>query len=294
MSHEVNKQEKMAKFILDMRKARNLTQKELADQLGVTDKAVSKWERAVSSPDISLLIPLSKALGVSTGELLSGEKDETERTESLVNAALEYSDKSASLRVQRLREFLFAGISAGFLLAAIVCLICNYAVFGELSWSLLVLVSLIFAWSILAPLFKAEAGRVRKSLLVLSVLIFPYLGILSVLLKAPFLRTMGMCIAAAGLLGVWGIYIVLAHVWSSRKYFALCVIFFLLFAEEYGINRIIDGFMGASAENRAFGYLQDVIMLLLSAFCFGISYYKKEKPGHRTTFTEKSSPLKKI
>ena len=61
-----------------MRKVRNLTQKDLAEKLGVTDKAVSKWERAVSSPDISLLIPLAKALGVSTGELLSGEKMETD------------------------------------------------------------------------------------------------------------------------------------------------------------------------------------------------------------------------
>ena len=76
MERELREQEKMAKFILEMRKARNLTQKELAEQLGVTDKAVSKWERAVSSPDISLLIPLAEVLGVSTGELLGGEKTE--------------------------------------------------------------------------------------------------------------------------------------------------------------------------------------------------------------------------
>ena len=78
MEHELYEQKKMADFILKMRKVRNLTQKDLAEKLGVTDKAVSKWERAVSSPDISLLIPLAKALGVSTGELLSGEKMETD------------------------------------------------------------------------------------------------------------------------------------------------------------------------------------------------------------------------
>ena len=53
MEHELYEQKKMADFILKMRKVRNLTQKDLAEKLGVTDKAVSKWERAVSSPDIS-------------------------------------------------------------------------------------------------------------------------------------------------------------------------------------------------------------------------------------------------
>ena len=76
MGQEENKQEKMAKFISEMRKVKGFTQKDLAGQLGVTDKAVSKWERGISSPDISLLIPLAKALGVSTGELLNGERNE--------------------------------------------------------------------------------------------------------------------------------------------------------------------------------------------------------------------------
>lgn len=281
MEQEENKQKKMAEFIFKMRKVKRYTQKELANQLGVTDKAVSKWERGVSSPDISLLIPLAKALGVSTGELLSGEKLE-EGTEALVNEALRYSDKSAAQRVKRLREILFAGISISFLLAAIICLICNYAVSGELSWSLLVLVSLLTTWGVLAPLFKGETCRIQKSLFVLSVLIFPYLAVLSLLLKVRFLRTMGMCLAAAGLLGIWGIYLVVTRMWSSRKYFAICLICFLIFAEQYGINHIIDAFMGASATNRSFSYLQDIIMLLLSAFCLGVSYYKKEIVRHKS------------
>ena len=86
--------QKFGTFVATLRKEKGITQKELAEQLGVTDKAVSKWERAVSSPDISLLIPLAEVLGVSTGELLGGEKAE-ERTEAMVNEALKYSHKSA-------------------------------------------------------------------------------------------------------------------------------------------------------------------------------------------------------
>ncbi|MBU3806098.1 MAG: helix-turn-helix domain-containing protein [Candidatus Fournierella pullistercoris] len=52
------------------RKAKGLTQKQLADRLSVTDKAVSKWERGLGFPDIKLLEPLSQALDVSILELM--------------------------------------------------------------------------------------------------------------------------------------------------------------------------------------------------------------------------------
>ena len=57
-----------------VREGRRLTQAQLAQQLGVTDKAVSKWETCRGLPDVSLLEPLAKALGVSVPELLSGEQ----------------------------------------------------------------------------------------------------------------------------------------------------------------------------------------------------------------------------
>ena len=65
-------------FISQRRKALSLNQKQLAEKLNVTDKAVSKWETGRSAPDISLLMPLSEALGVSVVEILKGEKIEKE------------------------------------------------------------------------------------------------------------------------------------------------------------------------------------------------------------------------
>lgn len=56
-----------------LREAKGLTQLQLADEIGVTAKAVSKWETAKGLPDISLIEPLSQALGVSVMELMSGE-----------------------------------------------------------------------------------------------------------------------------------------------------------------------------------------------------------------------------
>ena len=59
--------------IKTLRERKNYTQKQLADRLAVSDKTISKWETAKGLPDISLLEPLAKELGVSVTELLSGE-----------------------------------------------------------------------------------------------------------------------------------------------------------------------------------------------------------------------------
>ena len=56
-----------------LREAKGLTQAQLAEQIGVSGKAVSKWETAKGLPDITLIEPLAKALGVSVAELLSGD-----------------------------------------------------------------------------------------------------------------------------------------------------------------------------------------------------------------------------
>lgn len=59
--------------IRQLREGRNLTQAELAEQIGVSSKTVSKWETSKGLPDISLLLPLAQALGISLIELMNGE-----------------------------------------------------------------------------------------------------------------------------------------------------------------------------------------------------------------------------
>lgn len=68
--------EKFGQFIIQLRKEKGLTQKDLAEKLYISDKAVSKWERGLSMPDIALLMPLSQILEVTTTELLIGKRIE--------------------------------------------------------------------------------------------------------------------------------------------------------------------------------------------------------------------------
>lgn len=65
---------KIGKFIAECRKKANLTQMQLAEKLGITDKSVSKWERGVCFPDAMLYEPLCSALGMSINEFFTGHR----------------------------------------------------------------------------------------------------------------------------------------------------------------------------------------------------------------------------
>lgn len=92
----------IGEFIKKQRTVKNLTQKQLAEKLGVTDKAISRWETGKGIPDVSLLIPLSNALDVSVHEILLGEKIEEEKKiekyeETIVNTLTTNKKQISSL-----------------------------------------------------------------------------------------------------------------------------------------------------------------------------------------------------
>ena len=67
-------QVKIGRFIAEQRKARQLTQRQLAGELDISDKTISKWETGKGLPEISLMLPLCQALHITVNDLLSGEK----------------------------------------------------------------------------------------------------------------------------------------------------------------------------------------------------------------------------
>lgn len=106
--------ERFGAFVAQLRKEQRLTQKELADRLNVTDKAVSKWETGKGFPDVKLLEPLAQALGVSLVELMQGKRQEAEtltvaEAGAVVSQAMGQSERTTARRYLRLfRWFLIA------------------------------------------------------------------------------------------------------------------------------------------------------------------------------------------
>ena len=106
---------KIGSFIQLCRKEKGMTQKDLADRIGVSDKTISKWENGNSVPDTEILTSLCQSLDISVNELLSGEKLPVETypqraEENMMNLLKENEDNRKNSTIQ-----LVVGIALGIL-----------------------------------------------------------------------------------------------------------------------------------------------------------------------------------
>ncbi len=202
---------KIGPFIAQLRKERKLTQKELAAQLHITDKAVSKWERGLSCPDITLLTSLADILGVTTGELLNGQRSPSapsEEVEKTIDNALVYAERSASSKLVSLRTIWTISFSVSLFLGAIVCAICDIAISGTFTWSLYPITAILFAWLVFVPLVKYGDKGLPGSLAILSVLIVPFLYAISRIVGNRLVLTIGIRMSLYSVAYLWCVYLI--------------------------------------------------------------------------------------
>jgi transcriptional regulator with XRE-family HTH domain len=135
------------RFVITKRQAMGLTQRDLADRLFVTESAVSKWERGLSYPDITLVASLSRELGVSEGELINASDDADSR--QIARDALGY---------RRWKAAIFWTTAITYAVAIVTCFIVNLAVGHTLSWFWIVLTAIAVAFSLTTlPLLRIRA-----------------------------------------------------------------------------------------------------------------------------------------
>lgn len=123
-------------FIKEKRIQKNYSQKDLAELLFVSESAVSKWERGVSYPDITLISDICKVLEISEKELIQSSDDSEYR-----------KIKSNSDKFNKIKKGLFLSINVCYIIAILVCFIVNLAVDHTLSWFFIVLTSILVAYS---------------------------------------------------------------------------------------------------------------------------------------------------
>ena len=118
---------KTGKFIAACRKQKNLTQMQLAEKLGITDKAISKWERGIAMPDTSIMLELCDILGISVNELLSGERismeNNSQKNEQLLldmAKEMERKNKTIWTTMWVLMTVSMVALIAGLLISALV------------------------------------------------------------------------------------------------------------------------------------------------------------------------------
>lgn len=148
----------LGEFIRLKRIEKNYSQSELAEFLYVTDKAVSKWERGLSYPDITLIPDICRVLNISEHELITAATDTDTR---------KIKNEAKKFRIISNTWFWVPTIS--YLVALLTCFICNLAINHTLSWFFIVLTALICAYSFI-PTFTSFFKS--KKLLVFTITTF--------------------------------------------------------------------------------------------------------------------------
>lgn len=278
--------EKMSHFIAERRKEMGLTQKALAEQLNVTDKAVSKWERGLSCPDISLLAKLSEVLGVTTGELLSGGREASgepaPEVEVMVETTLQYADTAAKSRAKNLRVWFGFGYTILSFLGILTCAIVDFAVQNAsvFTWSLVPITAIVFVWLVLLPVLLRGKRGVWGSLLVLTVLELPFLwvleGCLLRLLGAPVdLMSIGFRVSIAGFVLMWAIYLLFAKTRLYPYAAATATALLVILASIY-FNDVINSYLG-EPNNDVWDLMSYAILIAGAAIFFVAGWVRRKR-----------------
>ena len=172
-------------------------------------------------------------------------------------------------KIKRFIGLIFLSI---FVIAAVICLICDYFITGKLSWSLIVVLSLTATWFLLFSFFKTKINSVRNLLIVLSIIIIPYLAALSAILIQPSVFYLGSCISIVSIIGLWGIYGVFLKYWN-RKLYATGISCLVTIPLSLAISNVVTYFNYGVKADLTYDTFRAIITLLLSIVCFGVDYF---------------------
>ena len=132
-------QVKIGRFISQMRKEKGLTQKQLGEELLISDKTVSKWETGKGMPEVSLMLPLCEKLGINVNELLTGERipDEDYKKKAEENIMDIMREKEESIR-----KIIISAISAAIAVLASVTIILVAGTLKMETWQRILLIAI--------------------------------------------------------------------------------------------------------------------------------------------------------
>ena len=106
-------QEKIGKFVAELRKEKKMTQEELAEKMGVTDKSISRWENGKTMPDLSMIPILAEILDVEISELLNGRKMTKEELiimRDTLNNVIDYNNSEKKNKAMKLNILFASGL----------------------------------------------------------------------------------------------------------------------------------------------------------------------------------------
>lgn len=282
-------QTEIGKFIARCRKEKKITQAQLAEKLNITDRAVSKWETGKSMPDSSIMLELCEILGITVNELLSGEKIDVEHYEKKADEnliALKRKDEN-NITKNGIISILFSVV---FLIGIMVCLICNIAISGSLTWSLIPVGSIVFAWAISFPSIILGEKGIFVSCMSFSIFIVPYLFLLSSLIKVKEVFSIGAAIAVTSIIFLWIIIAIFIRIGKDKKFVALGITFLSAIPFVILVNMILSKMIGEPTLD-VWDLLSIFILLILAFISFICNYARKKEPHFCDSFERRQPDL---
>lgn len=160
------------------------------------------------------------------------------------------------------------------LIGIMVCGICNFAISAELSWSLVPIASIVFVWVITFPSIMFGKKGIIKSLLSFSILIIPYIYLLSRLLKVKGLFQLGTALSLVFLVFLWMIFAVFNRIGKTRKFIALGTSALLMILFVIIINVLLFEMIGTPMFD-VWDFMSTFILLVLAIAFFIYDYAEK-------------------
>lgn len=261
--------------IAEARKKNGMTQRELAEMLDVTDKAVSKWECGKGFPEITLLPKLSKVLGIKPEDLLSDKpKIENARIQAdpeptqiesvdpqveLVTNVIRYSGEQLYRKLSRL---VFPIICGALGLAAFVCALVDFCLTQSLTWSLFPLSALLFCFVVLLPIFMLKKHRTAAGIAVFFAGLVPFLFYMESLVPAKG-WVVGLALPITAISAVCTTLILWMFLYSKIDRLVAAAI--VCIVTGIGLNLLTNEIVMRYLDKRYFN-----ISVLITATCFAV------------------------
>jgi len=274
--------------IQQLRKARGMSQEQLADTLNVSRQAISKWETDQSSPEIEKILALSRVFSVSTDELLgndlaggagadfaqsggeSGRAPDATRLAGHLNQMAGYFGAAVNFMDRKIILILFTLLC---LIGAGVCFIVNYALDGQVTWAAYPFISIPLGWLLAVPLLFR---KLWAALCVLTLTAAPFLYLMDRITPAPsWFFGIGLPCAIAGTVFLWVVYLLFRFIRISAWYKAAISFFLAGMIVSPLVNHFVDRFLGTGPS--IFNIYTNIFScLLLSALFFALGYMRNK------------------
>lgn len=252
------------KYIAEKRKEANLTQEELANKLYVIPTTISKWERGITYPDITMITKLCNILNISEHEFFIACDDESLNEE-----------RREIKKYRTIKKWLLYSLNISYIIGLFVCLLCNIIIDHTLSWFLIVLVSILIAFTVTTLPFYLKKNKYKlfKVSLILTLLVYLLLFTINFVYKDNWLFG-GLKIASFVFIFLWLAILIITFT-NMKKYFKTAISLVLISLLTIFTNPFCNLVLKISNEGSNIpNIISGVIFIFIALICFIIGFKK--------------------